>query len=83
MNAMESREIFDAFMSTNCAGCAGQKKTRNAFCLSCYRQLPRALKVSLWKRFGAGFEEAYQACLSWFRTHPLQGEHRAKQEELF
>jgi hypothetical protein len=39
----------------------------------------------LWKRFGAGFEEAYQACLSWFREYPLQGAHRAeaKQKRLF
>lgn len=80
---MESREIFEAFAGTHCAGCEGTKRTYNAFCLSCYRQLPGALQSSLWKRFGSGFEEAYQASLSWFRTHPLQGEHRAKQQKLF
>jgi hypothetical protein len=80
---MESHAIFEAFLSTHCSGCDGVKKTRNAFCLLCYQQLPQALKSSLWKRFGSGFEEAYQACLSWFRTHPLQGEHRAKQKGLW
>src|SRR4051812_12736960 len=80
---MESAEIFNAFMALNCAGCGGEKQRRNAFCLSCYRQLPKALQSCLWKRFGSGFEEAYQACLSWFREHPLQGEHRAKQSTLF
>lgn len=80
---MESSDIFAAFMSVRCAGCDGVKRERNAFCLSCYRQLPRALQSSLWKRFGQGFEEAYQACLSWFRTHPFQGVHRAKQKSLW
>jgi hypothetical protein len=80
---VESREIFEAFMGTHCAGCNGAKRSHGAFCLPCYRLLPNALKRSLWKRFGNGFEEAYQASLSWFRTHPLQGVHRAKQEKLF
>lgn len=81
--SMESAEIFEAFVGTQCAGCGGTKQKRSAFCLLCYRQLPKALKSCLWKRFGAGFEEAYHACLSWFREHPLQGAHRAKQKTLF
>ncbi len=80
---MESREIFEAFVGKRCAGCQGVKQNRNAFCRLCYQQLPRALQRCLWKRFGEGFEEAYHACLSWFREHPLQGEHRAKQKTLF
>lgn len=71
------------FFGRTCAGCEGVKRRHTAFCLSCYRQLPRALKSSLWKRFGQGFEEAYQASLSWFRLHPFQGEHRARQKGLF
>jgi hypothetical protein len=80
---METAEIFDAFVSTKCAGCGGVKQKRNAFCLACYRQLPKALQSCLWKRFSEGFEQAYMACLSWFREHPLQGAHRAKQKNLF
>jgi hypothetical protein len=80
---MESAEIFAIFAGTRCAGCGGTKRRHNAFCPWCYRELPAALKQSLWKRFGSGFEEAYQASLSWFRTHPFQGVHRAKQEALF
>ena len=80
---METKEIFYAFMGKCCAGCDGVKRAHNAFYLACYRQLPQALKTSLWKRFGEGFEEAYQACLSWFRTHPLRGAHRAKRQTLF
>lgn len=80
---METAEIFNQFVSIKCAACGGFKRKRNAFCVPCYQQLPAALKSCLWKRFGAGFEEAYQACLSWFREYPLQGAHRAKQEKLF
>ena len=76
----EFSEIFEAFVSTKCAGCHGTKRHHNAFCQWCYRELPAALTSSLWKRFGSGFEEAYHASLSWFRTHPFQGEHRAKQQ---
>jgi len=80
---MESNDIYAAFASKDCAGCAGKKQKYHAFCLSCYRQLPKALQVCLWKRFGSGFEEAYQACLSWFREHPFQGAHRARQKSFF
>jgi hypothetical protein len=80
---MESPEIFAAFSGILCAACSGRKQRHNAFCRSCYRQLPNALQKALWQRFGSGFEQAYMACLSWFRTHPFQGEHRAKQQQLF
>lgn len=80
---MESSDIFAIFAATQCQGCEGTKRPMNAFCKWCYAELPSALKSSLWKRFGSGFEEAYQASLSWFRTHPYQGEHRAKQKGLW
>ena len=80
---MESSEIFAIFADTHCQGCGSMKRRHAAFCTNCYRQLPAALKSSLWKRFGSGFEEAYQASLSWFRTHPFQGEHRARQKGLW
>lgn len=83
MFEMESSDIFAVFTSTNCAGCGGTKRSYNAFCTWCYRELPPGLKSSLWKKFGAGFEEAYQGSLSWFREHPLQGVHRAKQKGLW
>ena len=66
---MEDREVFEAFMSTKCAGCDGAKRSRHAFCVRCYGRLPNALRTSLWKRFGEGFEQAYHGCLSWFRVN--------------
>ena len=80
---METSEIWQAFMSKKCAGCGGLKRPHNAFCKYCYGELPVKLKNALWQTFGSGFEQAYMACLSWFRTHPFQGVHRAKQQTLF
>jgi hypothetical protein len=68
---METREIWLEFTGHKCRGCGGNKWIMTAFCPICYRELPQALRTSLWKRFGSGFEEAYQACLSWFRLHPV------------
>lgn len=80
---MESKDILEVFHGTRCMGCQGHKSRHVAFCRSCYFQLPRALKSALWQRFGDGFEKAFMGSLSWFREHPLQGEHRAKQKALF
>ena len=83
MFPMTSGDIVGDFFSRTCRACGGEKRKLRAFCTACYHQLPLALQHSLWKRFGSGFEEAYQASLSWFREHPFQGEHRAQQKEMF
>jgi hypothetical protein len=80
---MESSEIFALFAGKVCPACEGSKQTFNAFCKYCYRELPKALQACLWQKFGQGFEQAFQACMSWFREHPFQGETRAKQQNLF
>lgn len=79
---MESSEIFEAFAGNQCAGCEGTKPRMRPFCKYCYAELPAALQRALWQT-GEGFGQAYMAALSWFRTHPFQGEHRAKQKGLF
>jgi hypothetical protein len=63
-------QIFETFAANRCEACAGWKRKHVAFCHRCYGRLPRLLRSSLWKRFGSGFEEAYHACLSWFRINP-------------
>lgn len=82
---MESAEIFAAYVGRKCLadGCGGPKSAFAAFCKWCYAELPQALRVALHQKFGPKFEQAYVASLSWFRTHPLQGVHRAKQQSLF
>jgi len=78
---MESREIFHQFAGNQCPGCNRSKLKMRGFCVDCYRQLPTALKHSLWKRFGAGYEEAHQACLSWFRLNPVNSQRELGFEE--
>ncbi len=80
---MNSKEIIDVFLGLRCDVCGGHKRKATAFCTWCYRELPKALQSSLWKRFGSGFEEAYQACLSWFRTHPVETRKQGEQSGLF
>jgi hypothetical protein len=82
---METSDIFAAYTGKKCQapGCGGAKSGFSAFCKWCYAELPQALRVALHQNFGEKFEQAYVASLSWFRTHPLQGVHRAKQEKLF
>ena len=80
---METSEIFAIFAGTKCSGCGGTKGSYRAFCQYCFRELPKALQAPLWQKYGPKFEQAYMGCLSWFRTHPLQGVHRAQQKGLW
>ncbi len=80
---MNPEEIIAVLFGKRCQVCGGTKKRNAAFCTWCYRELPKALQSSLWKRFGDGFEEAYMACLSWFRTHPVKTRKSGEQPTLF
>jgi hypothetical protein len=90
---METSDIFAAFTGKKCEapGCSGSKLAFHFFCKWCFAELPKALQNALWaastnrrkREWGKADDQAYVASLSWFRTHPLQGVHRAKQEKLF
>ena len=69
---MEDQQVYSAFTSKECAGCGAAKIPFNAFCAPLLSTVAPALRQSLWKRFGQGFEQAYHACLSWFRVHPKE-----------
>lgn len=49
-----------ALRSRECAACGGVKRTGDAFCRSCYGQLPGKVQKGLWRRIFYGFEEAYE-----------------------
>jgi hypothetical protein len=57
--------IFNSFKSGRCAVCQRDKKPNTGFCFGCYYSLPKELSSALWKKFGAGFEEAYLAAKAW------------------
>lgn len=57
--------IFGEFKAFRCAVCNSEKKPNTAFCYHCYFVLPAELSKALYRRFGAGFEEAYAAAKEW------------------
>lgn len=69
---LSRREIYDRFCSRECAACGGRKAPNTGFCRSCYRTLPQAMKNALWKRFGEGFEAAYEQGLAWLQGRSTQ-----------
>ena len=58
------KSIWKVFCGKRCL-CGGNKKPGMAFCGPCYFLLPKAMKDELWKRFGEGFEEGYEAAARW------------------
>jgi hypothetical protein len=56
---LTKQQIFDALRSERCY-CGGHKKVGMSHCAKCYYSLPGDIRRSLWKRMGAGYEEAYQ-----------------------
>lgn len=53
--------------STKCEGCDGPKSLKKSHCRACYLSLPRAMQKDLYKRFGAGYEEAYEESLAYLK----------------
>ena len=45
--------------------CQKYKRPRAAVCWSCWKRLPKDLQRDLYRRMGAGFEEAYDAAVAW------------------
>ena len=63
--------ILSEFCGEECPNCRLPKETRNAFCMKCYRRLPKPLQSALWRRFGFGFEEAYAAARNYLHEPRL------------
>ena len=47
--------------------CGRSKKSRFAFCYTCYKLLPADMAKDLWNYMGDGYEEAYDAAISWLK----------------
>lgn len=56
---MSTKSILAEFLGMICPSCNQLKQKNNAFCVSCYRRLPRVLQHAVWNRFGEGFEQAF------------------------
>ena len=57
---MTGHELVAELAGLRCR-CGAVKIPRQTFCRRCYRLLPRSLAKALYKRMGAGYEDAYAA----------------------
>lgn len=59
-----TRRYLDVFRSETCEACGAPKHSGKCFCYGCFKSLSHSLQRGLYKRFGAGYEEAYDAALA-------------------
>jgi hypothetical protein len=45
--------------------CGKAKKSGHSFCWECYKSLPNDMQRALYRRYGYGYEEAYDAAVKW------------------
>lgn len=63
---MTLREILTVFKAEVCA-CGKQKKPRMSHCRDCYYALPLEMRQALYSRFSEGYEEAYEASITYLK----------------
>ena len=66
---MTVQQILGDLGSTRCR-CGGAKKARRSVCGGCWSLLTEAEQRALYKRFGKGYEAAYEAVLKSLGFHP-------------
>lgn len=59
-------EILGALKGTLCV-CGEPKKVMTSHCRKCYYALPPAMRAALYRRFGGGYEEAYEESVSFLQ----------------
>jgi hypothetical protein len=64
--------ILRTFVETVCPVCEKEKDPNTAFCKRCYRELPIPMQRALWKRFGQGFEKAFEEGYWFLKNRPDQ-----------
>jgi len=69
---MKSSEILRVFVGEKCTACGRGKQKNTGFCGHCYHRLPKEMQSALWRRFGEGFEEAFDAAAKWLSDHMAQ-----------
>lgn len=61
-------EILESLRSTACGPCGGTKRSMMSHCRRCYYALPPQKRQALYKRFGRGYEEAYEDSLRYLES---------------
>ena len=59
---MNANQAVAELTTTRCR-CGKGKASGKSFCYFCFAKLPQDQKKALYKRFGAGYEEAYTAAV--------------------
>lgn len=67
----EQVQLIESLRGEECPGCGKRKRSRQSFCRVCYFKLPCDLRCDLYKRVGAGYEEAHAQAM-----HLLEGGKR-------
>ena len=63
----QRKKLIREYKSTWCH-CKRRKKARVTFCTHCYYGLPSRLRRGLYRTIGRGYEEAYDAAVSYLKT---------------
>ena len=58
---------IEEFRSEECF-CGREKRPKHSFCFSCYKKLPKEMQRALWRHFGRGYEQAYEAAHEYLRN---------------
>jgi len=65
---MPDRKFYlDMLVSDECL-CGRSKQPRRTFCYRCFKALPYDMQKELYKRMGAGYEEAVESACAWLQT---------------
>jgi hypothetical protein len=67
MDLKDAQFLLKELKSDECA-CGNYKKEGNSFCYKCYSNLPNDMQKALYRRFGNGYEEAYEEAYGWLET---------------
>lgn len=62
------RQLCD---SEICEACEHPKKRGHSFCGRCYRMLPLETRRNLYRRYGEGYEAAYDTALKWLKDKKI------------
>lgn len=55
----ETTDLIVSLRSVRCPMCGNGKKPAQTMCYGCYKKLPRDLQQALYRRVGAGYEQAF------------------------
>jgi hypothetical protein len=59
--------ILRSLSGTQCPACGGVKKSNQSLCFRDFRSLEQDMQRKLWRRVGAGYEEAFEAALEFLK----------------